>query len=206
MEQHSEEWFKAKLGKVSASRIHEIMPYKNGYRASRKNYMAELLCERLTGKNATHFESAEMRWGTENESLARGAYEAASGEMVEECGFIDHPTIPMAGASPDGLVRSDTVLEIKCPNTATHLETLFSGLIDKDYEYQYHFQIMCTKRSKADFVSYDPRLSEKLSLCIIHAKIDRDLITQIENEVKNFLFELNSLERKCKEINYAEKE
>jgi len=126
-EQRTDEWFAQRLGKVTASRVADVMAKtKTGYSASRENYMAQLVVERLTQTKAESFTNAAMQWGTDQEPFARAAYEAAQGVMVEEVGFMSHPDIEMAGASPDGLVGDDGLLEIKCPNTATHIETLLS--------------------------------------------------------------------------------
>jgi len=106
MEQRSPEWFAARLGKVTASRIADVMATtKSGYGAGRANYMAELICERMTGKRQEGYTNAAMQWGTDQEPFARAAYEFLTDRTVSEVGFIDHPTIPMSGASPDGLVE-----------------------------------------------------------------------------------------------------
>lgn len=201
MEQRTEEWIQARLGKVTASRVADVMARtKSGYSASRKNYMAELVCERLTGAQADRFESAAMAWGTETEPLARSAYEAATGEMVEEVGFIDHPTIPNFGASPDGLVGTDGGLEIKCPNTATHIDTLLSGAIDSRYIYQLSTGMACTGRKWWDFVSFDPRLPDNLSYKCIRIYRDDELIAEIESEVIRFLEELEAMTGRLKSL------
>lgn len=204
MEQRTEEWIQARLGKVTASRVADVMAKtKSGYSASRKNYMAELVCERLTGAQADRFESAAMAWGTETEPLARSAYEAATGEMVEEVGFIDHPTIPNFGASPDGLVGTDGGLEIKCPNTATHIDTLLSGAIDSRYIYQLSTGMACTGRKWWDFVSFDPRLPDNLSYKCIRIYRDDALIAEIELEVIRFLEELEAMVKRLKNLKGA---
>ena len=128
MEQGSDEWFAARIGKVTASRVSDILAKtKSGYAASRANYMAELLCERLTGQRGPTYQTPAMAWGTANEPLARQAFINSTGLLVEEVGFVPHATILNAGASPDGLVQHDGLLEIKCPQTATHLELLSGG-------------------------------------------------------------------------------
>ena len=116
--QRSPEWFAARLGKVTASRVADVIAKtKTGYSTSRENYMAQLICERMTGQRQESFTNAAMEWGTETEPLARAAYEAHANVLVDEVGIIDHPFIPMSAASPDGLIRYDGMLEIKCPNT-----------------------------------------------------------------------------------------
>ncbi len=125
--QGSPEWFAARLGKVTASRVADVIAKtKSGYSTSRENYMVELALERITNTRQEGFTSDAMKWGTETEPLARAAYEALTGELVEEVGMVPHHRIPMAGASPDGLIRGDGLLEIKCPNSATHIKTLRS--------------------------------------------------------------------------------
>jgi putative phage-type endonuclease len=127
MEQRTDEWFSARLGCVTASRTADVMAKtKSGYGASRENYMAQLITERLTGQASDGFSSAAMQWGTETEPQAREAYEFFTGETVEETGFVLHPSIKHFGASPDGLVGQDGLIEIKCPNTATHIDTLLT--------------------------------------------------------------------------------
>ena len=195
MEQRTGEWWEAKIGKVGASRIGDVM--SKGQGVTRKNYMMELLIARLTGKYPESFTSDAMQWGIDNEPIARSAYEIATGSVVSEVGFILHPTISGAGASPDGMMP-DRGLEIKCPNTATHLDTLLSGKIKKDYIYQMQFGMMCANVDKWDFVSFDPRLNEKNQLCIITVEKDPAMCAEIENEVVRFLQELADLEEKLK--------
>jgi len=127
VEQGTPEWFAARLGNVTASRVADVIAKtKSGYSASRENYMAQLICERMTNTVAESYTNAAMAWGTETEPLARAAYESYADVLVDEVGYIPHPTIERAGASPDGLVGLYGLLEIKCPNTATHIDTLIS--------------------------------------------------------------------------------
>lgn len=199
MEQRDSEWYKIRCGQVGASRIYDIMARtKSGPSASRKNYMAELLCARFTGKHPETYESEAMRWGTETEPLARSAYEAITGNMVEEVAWVPHPIIVGAGCSPDGLVESSGLVEIKCPNTATHIETLTSGEIDMKYQYQMAWQIECTQREWCDFVSYDPRLPDNLAIKIIRFVPAPGFIDAIREQVISFIAELDALEAKLK--------
>lgn len=192
MIQGSEEWLKARCGKVTASRIGDLMAKtKTGYSASRANYMAELIAERLSGVPAAGFTNDAMRWGTECEPEARTAYEFWRNVTVEETGFVLHPKIKDSGASPDGLVGSEGLVEIKCPNTATHLETLLGAGIDKKYRLQMQWQIACTGRAWCDFVSYDPRLPEAYRIHIERVELDSALIAEVEREVVAFLSELD---------------
>lgn len=190
MEQRTDDWFAARIGKVTASRVADVVAKtKSGYSASRDNYMAQLVCERLTGKPAESFSNAAMQWGTETEPLARAAYEAKMDVLVDEVGFIDHPSIVNSGASPDGLVGADGLIEIKCPNTATHIDTLLSQTVPKKYADQIFWQMACTGRDWCDFVSYDPRLPPDLQLFIKRIPRDDKYIQLLEAEVIEFLTE-----------------
>lgn len=191
MEQQTTEWFNARLGKVTASRIGDLMAKtKTGYAATRANYMAQLIVERMTNRQTESYSNAAMQWGTETEPLARAAYEMANNVMVDEVGFIEHPTIALAGASPDGLIGEHGLVEIKCPNTSTHIDTLLNSTIDQKYLYQMQWQMACTGRQWCDFVSFDPRMDESLQLKIIPVKRDDALIKTIESEVLKFLLEI----------------
>jgi putative phage-type endonuclease len=189
--QGSEEWHKCRLGKVTASRVADLLPGKKGaYLASRKNYIAEKVCEILTGNKTESFVSSAMDHGTETEPLARSAYEALMGLMVDEVGFIDHPNIKDFGASPDGLVNNDGCIEIKCPNTATHIDTLLNGTVKDQYYIQMQVVMMCCNRSWCDFISFDDRMPDNLQLFIKRFDRDNDLISDIEREVMKFQNEL----------------
>ena len=191
MEQRTEEWFDARLGCVTASRTADILAKtKSGYSASRDNYMAELLCERLTGASQVGFSSAAMQWGTETEPQARMAYEILTGHSVEETGFVLHPQIEHFGASPDGLIGEDGLIEIKCPNTNTHINTLLDEKIPQKYLVQMHVQMICTERDWCDFVSFDPRLPVNMQMLVKRVELDPNLEDQILGEVCKFLEEL----------------
>ena len=173
IEQRSDAWFAARIGKVTASRVADVLAKtKTGYSATRDNYMAQLVCERLTGEKGESFTNAAMQHGTDTEPLARAAYESLKDVLVDEVGFVPHPSIIMAGASPDGLVGDDGLLEIKCPNTATHIETLLSQTVPSKYNTQMQFQMACTDRSWCDFVSFDNRLPQELQLFV--KRVPRD--------------------------------
>ena len=191
MEQRTDEWFSARLGCVTASRTADVMAKtKSGYSASRANYMAQLITERLTGQASEGFTNAAMQWGTETEPQARMAYELMTGETVTEVGFIAHPSIQHFGASPDGLVGDRGLIEIKCPNTSTHIDTLLSDKVPGKYITQMHVQMICTGRDWCDFVSFDPRLPGDMSFWMCRVERDQELCESIDAEVRAFLAEL----------------
>jgi putative phage-type endonuclease len=190
IEQRTDEWFAARLGKVTASKVADVMARtKSGYSASRENYMAQLVVEQITGTRQESFSNSAMQWGTDQEPFARGAYEATSGNMVEEVGFMNHPTITMAGASPDGLIGDDGCVEIKCPNTATMIETLLTGAVPQKYFTQMQMQMACAGRAWCDYVVFDPRMPAKAQLFIKRVPRDDVFIADMEAEIIKFLAE-----------------
>lgn len=199
MEQRTEEWLAARLGKVTASRTKDVMAKGRGKEpsATRKNYMMELLCERLTGtqQGADLSRNLVVQRGVELEPIARSAYEIDKGVMTLETGLILHPQIDGFGASPDGLSGNAGLLEIKCPNTATHVATLQSGRHDSQYEWQMLAQMACTSREWVDFVSFDDRLPEPLQYACFRFERDDSRINDMEAEIRAFLEELAELER-----------
>lgn len=204
--QGSEEWKLLRLGKVTASRVADVVARtKTGYGASRANYMAQLIAERLTNTVAESYTNGAMQHGIETEPEARSAYEFYQGVTVKEVAFVPHPKIDQAGCSPDGLVGDDGLVEIKCPNTATHLETLLGQAVPSKYETQMQFQMACTGRKWCDFVSYDPRMPENMRLFIKRLSRDDKRIAELENEIAAFLLEMAV---KLSELNslYGEKE
>ena len=202
IEQGTDEWFAIRCGKVTASRVADVIATtKSGYSASRANYEAQLICEILTGKPAESFTNVAMQWGTETEPLARAQYELKTGNMVNQIGFVVHPIIEQAGASPDGLIGEDGCIEIKCPNTSTHLDTLLSQKVPSKYITQMTWQMVCTGRKWCDFVSYDPRLPENLQLYIERIELDEDYAKKLQNEVVMFLVEVNEKVEKLRKIN-----
>lgn len=197
MEQRSEEWFAVRLGKVTASRIGDILAtIRNGnWSASRRNYAAELVTERLNGKPAHEaFTSEHMRYAIEHEPLAREAYERKTGNKVTEIAFVDHPTIPLSGASPDGLVGNDGLIEIKCLNTANQIQTLLDEEVDEKYRLQMLWQVACTGRKWCDFVAYDPHLPEEMQLFIKRFEFTPEEIQDTEQQVTRFLKEVAATE------------
>lgn len=191
--QGTPEWHAARCGKVTASRISDLTAKtKSGVSAMRATYMGELICERLTGLVTEGFKSGPMQWGTDNEPQARLNYSFDRNVEIEEVGFVDHPTIKMAGASPDGLVGADGLAEFKCPNTATHLETLRTGKVPGGYVKQMQWQMACTGRRWNDFTSYDPRLPEQMQMITIRLERDAAFIAELEAEVSAFIVELDA--------------
>jgi len=193
VEQGTPEWFAARLGNVTASRVADVIAKtKSGYAASRENYMAQLICERMTGTVAESYTNAAMAWGTETEPLARAAYESLADVLVDEVGYIAHPTIERAGASPDGLIGLFGLLEIKCPNTATHIDTLISEQVPTKYITQMQWQMSCTGRTWADFVSFDRRLPSGLQMFVKRVEFDAEYVAMLKEEVVKFLAELDA--------------
>jgi len=201
IEQGSEDWFSARRGKATASKIADITAKtKSGWGASRANYLALLVAERLTGETAEGFTNAAMQWGTDMEPQARAGYEFMTDGEVTEVGFVDHPKIGMAGASPDGLVKPDGLVEIKCPNTATHINTLLNRIVSMKYVTQMQWQMACTERAWCDFVSFDPRLPEELKLFVMRVDRDDKYIKELELAVSKFLVEVDDTVAKLRAL------
>ena len=190
--QGSPEWFMQRLGRVTASRLKDVIAkIKTGESAARAGYRAELVAERLSGKAVEGFCNAEMKWGTDCEPLARAAYEAETGILVVETGMVPHPSIAMTGASPDGLVGAEGLLEIKCPKTQNHIETILGGSVPSQYIPQMQWQMACTGRLWVDFVSFDPRLTTDYQIYTKRVERNEELIASYEAEVKKFLSEVD---------------
>lgn len=193
IKQGSIEWKMQRLGKVTASRVADVVARtKTGWGASRANYSAQLIAERLTGMPQETYTNGAMQWGTDTEPKARAAYAFFSDHPVTEAPYIGHPDILMSGCSPDGLVADDGLVEFKCPNTATHIETMLGDPIEKKYLLQMQWQMACTGKSWCDFVSFDPRLPVDLQIKIIRVNRDNDLIHSLEKDVRDFLAEIES--------------
>jgi putative phage-type endonuclease len=190
--QGTAEWHAIRVGKVTASRVSDVIARtKTGWGASRANYMAELIAERLTGTPAETYSNAIMQRGTEKEPDARAAYEFLTDAEIEQIGFVAHPNIAASGASPDGLIGNDGLVEIKCPNTATHIETLLGGAVPAKYVTQIFWQMACTGRAWCDFVSFDPRLPESMRLFVRRLHRNGGEIARLEGCVVEFLAELD---------------
>lgn len=198
MEQRTDEWFKARLGKVTASRICDVLAATST--AAYQNYQAQLIAERLTGEPYESHVTSAMQWGIEKEEDARSLYEFMTDETVMEIGFVPHFNIKESGASPDGLIGLNGQIEIKCPNTATHIKTLTTRKIEKKYRNQMTWQMACTGRAWCDFVSYDPRLPAEHNLCVIRFERDDEEVKEMELAVKQFIRSLDDKISKMKAV------
>jgi putative phage-type endonuclease len=191
--QGTAEWFAARAGKVTASRLADMLARtQKDWGASRRNYAAELVVERLTGIKAGIYVNSDMQWGLDQEPHARNAYAFLQDAEVLEVGFVDHPTISMTGASPDGLVGTDGLLEIKCPNTANHISTLLNGDIREKYILQMQWQIACTERQWCDFVSFDPRMPAHMQFYCKRIERNQQMIDMIGREIAVFLKDVDA--------------
>ena len=195
-DQRTDEWYSNRLGKVTASRIADaIAKTKDGEAATRSKYRLELVVERLTGQKTKGYTNKSIDWGIEQEPNARMAYEAKFNEFVIETGFHDHPTIKMSGASPDGLLNEDALIEIKCPASNTHVSYMSSGNIPEKYRKQMAWQLACTGRKWCEFVSYDPRMPAGLQLWVKRYEPTQEEIAQLEIEVVEFLKSVDELQQ-----------
>lgn len=190
IEQGSPEWLALRAGKVTASKIACVFADKKT--ATYRNYFTDLITERLTGNKTESFTNAAMQWGTETEPLARAAYEVKTGLFVEQVAFVDHPEIEMFGCSPDGLVGEDGLIEIKCPNTSTHIDYIMDDKPPTKYIGQMQCQMAVTGRKWCDFVSFDPRLPDGLQLFVVRLERDDEYIAKMQEQVKKFLTDVNS--------------
>jgi putative phage-type endonuclease len=192
LEQGSPEWHEFKVGKVGASKIADITAKLRGgtYGASRATYLGELIAERLTGVAADGFKSPAMQWGSDTEPMARAAYQFRTLSPVARVGCVLHPKIEDALCSPDGLIGSDGLVELKCPNTSTHCDFMLGAAIPDRYIQQVQWQLACTGRIWCDYASFDPRLPEDLRLWVHRIERDDNRIEELEDEVKGFLRDL----------------
>lgn len=200
MIQGSIEWLRMRAGKVTASRVADVIAKtKSGYSTSRENYLTELVIERF-GVLTESFTNSAMQHGTETEPLARSNYELKNGVMVQEIAFMPHPAIANASASPDGLLGNDGLLEIKCPNSATHFNYLLAGVVPDKYKPQMAWQMACTNRKWCDFVSFDNRVPEGLQYFEIRYERDDIFIATLENEITEFLKEVDARYNQLNEL------
>ena len=201
MEQLSPEWFAARLGKVTASRVADILAtIKSGESASRRNYKVQIVTERLTQIKTETYMNQAMQDGIDREPTAREIYEHLKDVKVIETGFVNHHTIEMAGASPDGLVGDDGIIEIKCPIETTHTTNLLEKKLPSKYKPQVQFQLACTQRKWCDFISYNPNFEPRLQLSVVRVERDDEYIEHIEFEILKFLAEVELLINDLKEI------
>ena len=202
IEQRTDDWFAARLGKVTASALYKVLAKtKTGYGADRGNYMTQLVLERITGQKAESYTTAAMQWGIDQEPFARAAYEAKTGVLVEEVGFVPHPTIEAAGASPDGLVGDDGMVEIKCPDSKTALECWLSeNPVEGKYFAQMQWQMRCADRAWCDYVVFDPRMPAKAQLFVTRVMRDDKWLADTEAEVVKFLAEVDAKVAALKKI------
>lgn len=197
-EQRTAEWYAERLGKVGCSRLSDVLA--GDKTASRRNYMAELVCERLTGERSESFTSDAMQWGIDTEPMAAQAYTLETFREITEHGGKEHDCIPGFRGSPDGLILPDGGIEIKCPKTATHLDTLINETVKKEYLYQMAGYVSIFNANWWDFVSYDPRLpGHELFI----KRFDRDdlPVKEVETGVKRFLEELEEMMQKLEALN-----
>ena len=188
-EQGTSAWLEERLGHVTGSKVSDALAKKGT--ATRENYLWQLVAERLTGQIQESFApNAAMIRGTEQEPIARAAYEAHTGHFVDQTGFVKHPSIEWFGASPDGLVGDDGLVEIKNPNSATHLAYRKAGQAPAKYRYQMMAQIACTGRKWCDFVSFDSRLPESKQLFVVRFEPEQKDIDAMLEQVQEFLAEV----------------
>lgn len=186
-----EAWLQQRCGKVGASSIWRVMAKtRTGVSAERANYMAEIICERLTGQPTESFKSQAMQDGIDREATARSLYEFQTDVTVQLAGWVPHPMMPDCGASPDGLVGDVGLVEIKCPQRAGHLATLLGGAVPDKYVKQVQWQMACTDRKWCDFVSFNPDFPGDLQLYVERIERDDDFIATAEVEVWKFIQEV----------------
>ncbi|ADJ21951.1 phage-type endonuclease [Hyphomicrobium denitrificans ATCC 51888] len=191
-EQNSAEWLAARCGNLGASSIADMVAKtRTGWGASRFNLAARIVCERLTGTPQESYTNAAMQWGHDTEPQARAMYEFMRDVAVQQVGLVLHPSINKSHASPDGLVGDAGLIEIKCPNTATHIETLLSEDVEGKYIKQMQWQMACCGRAWCDFVSFDPRLPAEMQMFVQRVPRDDDFIAELEREARLFLAEID---------------
>ena len=193
IEQNTPEWHQARCGSLGASAVHEALAKtKTGWGAGRANAKARIVLERLTGTPQESFTNAAMQWGHDQEDNAANAYAFLTDSSVEVCGIYKHPSIEGTHASPDRLVGEDGLVEIKCPNSATHLDTLLSKKVPAKYITQMQWQMAVTGRKWCDFVSYDPRFPEQHQVFVQRIERDDERIAELEKDVAEFLAEVEA--------------
>jgi len=194
--QGSDEWFSARLGKITASRLGDLMKVtKYGESTYKTRLRMELAIERITGKPASNVVMNKAMYdGVEREPDARTLFEAVTGKEVALCGSFDHPTVVNTAASPDGLLRGENaILEIKCPTHVTHAKNLMAETMPSNYVYQVQWQIACTESTHGYFASYHPDFPKELRLKWVKVERDDEVISKITEAVKQFDIEIESL-------------
>jgi putative phage-type endonuclease len=191
--QRTEEWFEARLGRVTASKVADALNYMANGResAARKKYREEIVAERLTGQRADldRFVTNDMKWGIANEAIAKNVYQITTRRIIEDSPFVQHPKL-MAGASPDGYIGEDGLVEIKCLRSANHLyKAMKTQEVPPEHIPQIQMQLWITGRKYCDFISFDSRLPEGLRIFVQRVDRDEDYIKNLEAEVKKFLAE-----------------
>jgi len=194
MKQRTDDWWNARRGQVGASRVYDVCTGGKGI--TRQNFMDELICLIVTGQK-DNFTNQYIEWGIDQEPKARQMYEIVTGNDVAEVGWVCHPHLHRTGASPDGLVSDDGLLEIKCPASKTHQAFILNDKIAKKYIYQMQWQMECTGRKWCDFASYDPRFPDPLKIKIQRVNFDKELVEKITENVVTFV---NELEEKLAHI------
>lgn len=183
VEQGSQEWLDARIPLITASRFLDVLTtIKSGYSAARKNYAAEIVVQRLTGKEIERFKTRAMEWGNETEDLAADTYMLLTGAIPEKCGIFIHNEHPF-GDSPDRLVGKDGTLEIKCLNTANHIEVLKTGKMPAKHMPQVQGHLWMTGRKWCDFISFDPDMPKDAQIFIQRIERDNDYIQMLEEEL-----------------------
>ena len=199
IEQGTQEWHQLRLGKVTASRISDVLAkVKSGESASRRNYKMELVVERLTGLKTESYTSPAMQHGIDNEGIARSTYEIQNNVLVDQVAFINHYNIKNAGCSPDGLVGDLGMVEIKCMTTANHVEAILNNTPPSQYIAQCQFQMACAGKMWNDLTLFDPRLPDILQLKVFRIERDDTFIKLMEDEVIQFLKEVDEITNKLK--------
>lgn len=195
--QRTDEWWKKRLGKITASRIGDIMPGARGaYKDSREALAYSLAAEWLTSTPQNTFVTHSMQWGIDQEPNAKLAYTAKTDLEIREADFYQHPTIALSGGSPDGLIQENGLVEIKCPETHTHLKSLCEYYIKPQYIYQMQWCMECAGKTYCDFVSFDPRVKAPYNIWIYEVERDNEMIAKIKEEVLLFIDYLSEIKGK----------
>lgn len=199
MEQRSTEWLDQRAGKCTASRFKDAIAFRKDGKptADRQAYLMQLVTERLTGRPSTNFVTQAMQWGIDNEIIAKQLVADRFDLEMDEVGFVRHPTLQV-GCSPDALLDlGKAVLEVKCPTSITHAQTMLEGMAE-DHKPQVQGQMWVTGAKRALFVSFDPRMPVGLDLHTQWVERDEEYIDDLEKKVRDFLTEVDALEQKLR--------